>query len=295
MKSILATLLATGVSVSLADPLSAQVVWSDEFDSGTGPDPRYWTHDLGDNGWGNQELQYYTNSPGNARVETGELIVTARRSDGEAHAAPFSSARIRTQDKVTFKYGTVEARISVPNLADGLWPAFWTLGNSFSEVGWPACGEIDIMEMGSGDAIADGSVNRRVGSAAHWENGDSWASYPMFLDAEKNLAGDFHVFRMDWTPEAITTYLDGKQVWSMDIRPEQCSACSEFHQPHFLIMNMAVGGRYTGLLTEGEITAGLPAEMRVDYIRIIDNGHTVLGGSAILPDLVEISSAPTGR
>jgi beta-glucanase (GH16 family) len=212
------------------------------------------------------------------------LVITAREILGEGSAKRFSSARIRTQDKITFKYGTVEARIRVPDLADGLWPAFWLLGNNFSEVGWPACGEIDIMEMGSGDSIADGTVNRRVGSAAHWRNGDSWASHPMFLDADSDLPGDFHVFRMDWTPEAITTYLDGQQIWTLDIRPDHCSDCSEFHQPHFLILNLAVGGRYTGLLTEGDITAALPAEMSVDYVRIIDNGFTELGGSGVPRD-----------
>ena len=282
-----------GAATLLANPASAEIVWSDEFDSGSTPDTRTWSYDLGDNGWGNRELQDYTRSPDNARIENGNLVITAREIPwGEG--TRLTSARIRTQDKVTFKYGTVEARIRVPNLADGLWPAFWTLGNNFSEVGWPACGEIDIVEMGSGAAISAGVVNRRVGSTAHWENDDSAVNYGQFLDATVNLNDDFHTFRLDWTPESITTYLDGHQVWVMDIRPQNCTDCSEFHQPHFLILNLAVGGNYTGLLTEGQITAPLPAEMHVDYVRIIDNGHTELGGSAVPLDFGGTSPAYSG-
>ncbi len=283
MKRLISILLSSGAAILMADTSRAEVVWSDEFDTGSVPDPATWTYDLGDNGWGNRELQDYTRSPDNARIENGNLVITAREIPWGESGTRLTSARIRTQDKVTFRYGTVEARIRVPNLADGLWPAFWTLGNNFSEVGWPACGEIDIVEMGSGAAIAEGVVNRRVGSAAHWMNGDEWASYPLFLDAEADLSEDYHVFRLDWTPESITTYLDGQPVWTMDIRPESCPECSEFHEPHFLILNLAIGGNYTGLLSEDDITAPLPAEMHVDYVRIIDNGHTVLGG-LVSPD-----------
>ena len=293
MKRFYFTVLLMGAAALFANPACAQVVWSDEFDSGSVPDTRTWSYDLGDDGWGNRELQDYTRSPENARIEDGNLIITARQipwGDGTR----FTSARIRTQDKVTFKYGTLEARIRVPDLADGLWPAFWTLGNNFSEVGWPACGEIDVVEMGSGGAISAGVVNRRVGSTAHWENDDSYATYGQFLDADVDLNDDYHLFRLEWTPESITTYLDGQRVWVMDIRPQNCTDCSEFHQPHFLILNLAMGGNYTGLLTEGQITAPLPAEMHVDYVRIIDNGHTELGGSAIPLDFGGTSPANSG-
>ena len=294
MKRFVSTLLTTAVTALLANPAWADVVWSDEFDSGSVPDARIWSYDLGDDGWGNRELQDYTRSPDNARIENGNLIITAREIPWGESDTRLTSARIRTQDKVTFKYGTVEARIRVPNLADGLWPAFWTLGNNFSEVGWPACGEIDIVEMGSGAAISADVVNRRVGSTAHWENDDSYANYGQFLDAAVDLNDDFHIFRLEWTPESITTYLDGQQVWVMDIRPQNCTDCSEFHEPHFIILNLAVGGNYTGLLTESQITAPLPAEMHVDYVRIIDNGHTELGGSAIPLDFGGTSPAHSG-
>ena len=257
----------------------AQVIWSEEFDTGTTPDTSIWSYDLGANGWGNNELQEYTNSSQNARIADGNLVITVRESGSN-----FTSARIRTEDKLTFKYGKIEARIKMPDLADGLWPAFWTLGNDFSQVGWPSCGELDIVEMGSEQAIANNVINRRVGSAAHWENQDTGALYTRFIDTPADLNDDFHIFTMDWTPERVTTYIDGQQVWAFNIKSDQCADCSEFHQPHFIILNMAVGGSYTGLLNPGQITAATPAEMFVDYIRISDNGFTEMGGSGFITE-----------
>ena len=264
---------------STITPALAEVIWSDEFDTGTALDSAVWSYDLGDHGWGNQELQEYTKDAENVRVEDGHLVITVKEESGH-----FTSARVRTQDKLTFKYGTIEARIKVPNLADGLWPAFWTLGNDFSLVGWPDCGELDIMEMGSSAAISLDRTNRRVGSAAHWDNNGNWASYSRSLDLENDINDEFHIFSMDWTPERITTYIDGQQIWTHHIRIDTCADCSEFHNPHFIILNMAVGGSYTGLLDSNQITAPMPAEMHVDYIRIIDNGFTELGGSSIPVD-----------
>ena len=146
---------------------TSQVIWSDEFDSGSAPNSAVWTAETGGGGWGNSELQTYTSDPANLRVEGGNLIITAIASEGgrgRPGSKTFTSARIKTEGKLTIQYGTIEARIKIPDLADGLWPAFWTLGNNFSSVGWPDCGELDIMEMGFADAIAAGVVNRRVGS-----------------------------------------------------------------------------------------------------------------------------------
>jgi beta-glucanase (GH16 family) len=258
-----------------------QVIWSDEFDTGAAPDSAVWSYDLGAGGWGNQELQEYTSNSENVRIEDGNLVITVQELiNGEAGSS-FTSARVKTQDKLTFKYGTIEARIRIPDLADGLWPAFWTLGNNFSRVGWPYCGELDIMEMGSSSAISADVINQRVGSAAHWDNQGTWASYSRRLDSDSSLDDGFHLFSMDWTPTRITTYIDGKQIWTFYIKSDRCASCSEFHQPHFIILNMAVGGNYTGLFDTNQITAATPAEMLVDYVRIIDNGFTELGGSAI--------------
>jgi beta-glucanase (GH16 family) len=140
--------------------------------------PETWTFDFGDGcergicGWGNQELEYYTSRTENARVENGNLLIEARREDFPGK--PFTSARLKTYGRVQFKYGTLEARIKVPNLANGLWPAFWMLGTTGN---WPASGEIDIMEMGSGGAIQANLANKRVGTAVHWESGNAQADY----------------------------------------------------------------------------------------------------------------------
>ncbi len=256
-----------------------QLVWSEEFNTGTVPDNTVWSYALGANGWGNNELQNYTDDPANARIEDGNLVITILEQGSPDSNRTFTSARIRTRDKLTVKYGTIEARIWMPDLADGLWPAFWTLGNNFSEVGWPFCGELDIMEMGHAQAIADGVVNRRVGSTAHWEIDGKHASYGLHKDVPADLDDGYHLFRMDWTPDLVTTYIDGEQIWAIDISSESCTSCQEFHQPHFIIFNVAVGGNYTGLLNAGQISATFPAEMKVDYVRIFDNGFTELGGS----------------
>ena len=260
---------------------TAQVLWSDEFNSGSAPDSAVWTPETGAGGWGNSEIQTYTSDSANLRVEGGNLIITAIETAGRGPNKNYTSARIKTEDKLTFQYGTIEARMMVPDLADGLWPAFWTLGNNFSSVGWPDCGEIDITEMGYADAIAAGVVNRRVGSAAHWDYNNSYASYGLTYDAASDLNGAFHTYRMEWTPSLISTYVDNNLIWAFDITNPSSFGGEEFHQPHFMTLNLAVGGSLTGITSSRDITASFPAELVVDWIRISDNGYTVLGGSSI--------------
>jgi beta-glucanase (GH16 family) len=250
-----------------------------------------WSYDLGDGcasgicGWGNQEFQQYTSDPTNVRVESGELIITALRQtvNGPNDPGPdsyfFTSARIKTQDKLAIEYGSIEARIRLPDLADGLWPAFWTLGNNIADVGWPECGEIDIFEMGSAGAIADGAVNRRVGSHAHWDIDGDYAGYGLTYTAATELNDAYHIYRMEWTPTYVSTYIDGIWIWTMDLSNPQGFSGEEFHQPHFLILNLAVGGTYTGITeASSDITAMFPAEYRVDWIRVYDNSFTRLIG-----------------
>jgi beta-glucanase (GH16 family) len=140
------------------------------------------------------------------------------------------------------------------------------------------------MEMGSGASITQGVINRRVSSAAHWDNDGAGASYSRFIDTVSDLDDGFHIYSMNWTPEQITTYIDGQQIWVYRIQEDACASCSEFHQPHFVILNMAVGGNFTGLLSAGQISAATPAEMLVDYVRISDNGFTEVGGSSVVND-----------
>lgn len=294
-KSFLAalSLLCLGLlGTDTACAVTGELLWSEEFNTGSTPDSTTWSYDLGAGGWGNNELQEYTDDPANARIENGTLVISALRQ--EYARASFSSARIRTQDKLTFKYGTVEARIRVPDLANGLWPAFWTIGNNFSEVGWPACGELDILEMGHSSGISEGVVNQRVGSAAHWQR---WGSHHYFagsFDAPSDLNDGFHLFRMEWTPEVIKTFVDGKLIWAMEISDSTCVDCTAFHQPHFLILNLAVGGGYPQIFNPAEITAPIPAEMQVDYVRIYDNGFTELGGSAVDNEVPVVGAGHSG-
>jgi beta-glucanase (GH16 family) len=267
------------------------LVWSDEFDTGPTLDTSVWSYDLGDGcasgicGWGNNEYQLYTSDPANVRVEGGELIITALRqtvngpNDPGADEYTFTSARIKTQDRLAIQYGTIEARIQLPDLADGLWPAFWTLGSSITSVGWPACGEIDIFEMGSAGAIGDGVINRRVGSTAHWDSGGNYAGYGLAYTSSTDLNDAYHIYRMEWTPTYVSTYIDGIWIWTMGLSNPQNFGGEELHQPHFLLLNLAVGGNYTGITdTSASITAPFPAEYRVDWIRIYDNGFTNLLG-----------------
>jgi beta-glucanase (GH16 family) len=263
-------------------------VWSEEFEAGPSLDPVVWSYDLGDGcasgicGWGNSEFQVYTDDPANVRVEAGELIITAlRHTEGGPSNPTFTSARIKTKDKLAIRYGTIEARVRLPDLADGLWPAFWMMGNNIDEVGWPACGEIDIFEMGSAGAIAEGVVNRRVGSHAHWDVDGEYAGYGESFTAGSDLHDLYHVYRMEWTPDAIVTYIDGIRIWTFDISDPQSFSGEEFHLPQFLLLNMAVGGTYTGITgSPNRITATFPAEYRVDWIRVYDNGFTEFTGSA---------------
>lgn len=263
------SLLVSFLLLSTAGVGSAQepLIWSDEFD-GASVDTAAWNFETGGNGWGNQELQNYLAE--NASVSAGSLVIDIKREN--TGRRKFTSARLTTETKFSFQYGRIEARIMVPDLADGLWPAWWTMG--IQPGFWPDRGELDIMEMGSADAILDGVINRRVISAAHWDFQGSTADYGLSLDAPADLNGSWHIWEMTWTPEFINTYLDGQQIWEFDIRPIEEASLHEFHQPHFMLVNVAVGGTFTGILSVDGITAALPAQMLVDYIRLYDNGFT---------------------
>eukprot|EP00980_Cylindrotheca_fusiformis_P008175 scaffold1729_cov117-Cylindrotheca_fusiformis.AAC.13 len=287
----------------LFQPASAavgDVLWKDDFDGGS-LNNNYWSYDLGGGGWGNSELQTYTT--GAVSVSGGLLNIRADRTSNG-----FTSGRIKSDGKVTFRYGTLEARIRIPDSDEGLWPAFWTLGENFSEVGWPNSGEIDIMEVGQGLAITEGVVNRRVISGAHWEFEDRLAAYALWKTFNVDLNKDFHTYKLEWTPTSLSTYVDNIKVWEMDIGSANCVDCEEFHQPHFMVLNLAVGGYFTstggsgssgsssssGCSSSGssssssgegcgeprtDVTAPLPADMQVDWVQILDNGFSEVSPS----------------
>lgn len=259
-----------------ARPATAQtLVWSDEFD-GPEIDRSTWTFNTGGSGFGNGELQYYTARPENVFIESGNLVIEARRENYLGDKA-FTSSRLITNGRFSFKYGTVEARIQLPNVDNGLWPALWIMGTSFGAINWPAAGELDIMEFGRKDGFDAGVVNQRVVSAAHWEFEDSHASHHSFTDRPTVLYNDFHLFKMEWTPTEIRTYVDGDMFWSLDISDPVGDDLEEFHEPMFILTNVAVGGwNFIEITDPALITAMFPARMYIDYIRLYDSGDTEL-------------------
>ena len=225
-------LSALAVSLCSCAKQEWQLVWSDEFDGET-LNTAYWNVEDNARGGGNAELQYY--SPNNITIEnhpvTGErcLVLNAKREDYRNR--PCTSARLNTQDKVTVEYGKVEARIAFPYTADGLWPAFWMLGNNLAtnlgdnddidkklaeleaegRVVWPKCGEIDICEMGHLYGIENGIQDRYFNGACHWGesfNNGAYPNYGQFNTADYPVQGDFHLFTLIWTEDSIAMYLD---------------------------------------------------------------------------------------
>ncbi|MHC5122454.1 MAG: glycoside hydrolase family 16 protein [Planctomycetota bacterium] len=268
------------VFLALSIQVFGAVIWQDTFD-GPSIDTSVWAFEVGNgtDGWGNWERQYYTNNGNNAYIENGNLVIEAKNENQSGYS--FTSARMKTQGRLTFKYGTLEARIKIPDLADGLWPAFWLLGANIDQVGvgWPKCGELDIMEMGHSSAIAAGTQNRQVGAHAFWDNAGSNADYGGSTTKAVDLNNDYHIYKIAWTPYLITAYIDNVSFWSIDITPANLE---EFHEHMFILLNMAVGGSYTGIYNDNDITASFPAKMYIDWISITENAWTELwDGSGI--------------
>lgn len=264
------------VSITVINPIYAGIVWSEEFD-GPSIDKSKWTYDVGNWGFGNGELQYYTARPENAKIEDGKLVITALRENYIGSGNSFSSARLKTQGRFAFKYGTIEARIKVPDLANGLWPAFWLLGNNIGSHTWPACGEIDILEMGMEAAIKNNLQNKKHSAYAHWDYQGSYANYGIAVDSAVNLNEDYHLYKLTWTPSMIKAYIDGTEFWAFDISAGAANSLEEFHEPYFIIANLAVGGyNFVNITNPASITAPFPAKMYIDYIRVYDNPYTQL-------------------
>ncbi|GAB3482207.1 glycoside hydrolase family 16 protein [Nocardiopsis coralliicola] len=246
---------------SAAEPAAgaADLVWSDEFDgeAGGAPDAANWTHETGDHGWGNGELQNYTTSRENSALDgDGNLVITARQ-EGEG----YTSARMVTKDKVEHSYGRVEARIQIPR-GQGIWPAFWMLGADFPETEWPNSGEIDIMEnVGFEPSTVHGSVHGPGYSGGEGITGGY--DHPQGGD----FADGFHVYAIDWEPGSITWSVDGEPFHT--VTPADTGGNEwVFDQEFFLILNVAVGGEWPGYPDE---TTEFPQEMKVDYVRLYDS------------------------
>jgi beta-glucosidase len=245
------------------------LIWSDEFEgpAGAPPDPGRWGHDVGGWGWGNAEWQYYTDSTENAALDgNGALVITARQIDAGSGGlecwdglCAYTSARLLTRAKFEFTYGRVEARIKLPR-GQGIWPAFWALGNDFDRVGWPNCGEIDIMEnVGFEPSTVHGTVH------GPGYSGGSGIGGGIDLPGDEAFADDYYVFAVEWEPEALRWYVDGEQY--LTVTPESLPVGGDwvFDHPFFLILNVAVGGYWPGYPDE---TTEFPQTMHVDYVRV---------------------------
>jgi beta-glucanase (GH16 family) len=245
------------LTINQDDPdFVANLVWAEEFEYTGLPDPSKWNMETGGDGWGNQELQYYTNSENNAYVENGVLTITAREEQFGGN--DYTSARITTQNKFDFQYGRAEAMIRLP-YGQGMWPAFWMLGANFSSVGWPACGEVDIMEMVGGNAGGDNTTYATL----HWDNAGEHAEFGQSYALPSGiLADDFHVFAVEWNEQTITAYIDNIQYFEIDITPAELS---EFHNNFFIILNLAVGGTWPGPPNASTV---FPQTMEVEYVRV---------------------------
>ena len=239
------------------------LAWSDEFNGADGslPDASKWSIETGGNGWGNQELEYYTGRTKNIDVEHGHLVITARREDymgKDSVNRPFTSARIKTQGKFAQAYGRFEARIRIP-YGQGIWPAFWMLGNDIDQVGWPSCGEIDIMEnIGREPSTVHGTIH------GPGYSGNEGIGAPFTLPGIR-FAEQYHVFAVEWEPNAIRFYVDQHLYATRTPGELPKGKRWVFNQPFFLILNVAAGGDWPGNPDSSTI---FPQRMLVDYVRV---------------------------
>ncbi|HEU4775776.1 MAG TPA: family 16 glycosylhydrolase [Telluria sp.] len=241
-----------GASCGTTPPPSGwTLAWSDEF-NGTALDTSKWNIEVNGNGGGNNELQYYTSRPENVRVTGGELVIEARR---EAYMGKqYTSGRITTQNKASWQFGRMEARMKIPT-GKGTWPAFWMLGNSISSVGWPASGEIDIMEHINSEAVVHGTI--------HWSDQNN--VYANYGGPSGSLDySQYHVYAVEWDTAAIRWYVDGNKFHEVNIAGG-INGTSEFQSPFFLLFNLAVGGNWPGSPDGSTV---FPNRMQVDYVRV---------------------------
>ena len=231
----------------------ARLVWSDEFNKDGAPDPAKWGYDIGTghNGWGNQEAEYYTDRPQNVHISNGTLKITAVKEDYSGSS--FTSARLLTKDKFSFKYGKIEVRAKLPAGA-GTWPAIWMLGSNIGATGWPASGEIDIMEhKGREPGKIYGTVHHPHHSGANADGGT------VMIQGE---ATAFHTYSADWSPSMIRFYVDDRLYYSF---PN--SGSLPFNHDFFVLLNLAMGGHFGGPIDP----AFTSASMEVDYVRVYKN------------------------
>jgi beta-glucanase (GH16 family) len=237
-----------------ADPSAWTLVFADEFDVPGAPDPARWNHEIGY--IANDEKQYYTSATENAHVEDGALVIEARREKRMGYE--YTSARLNTKGRAEFLYGKVEIRAKLPT-GRGTWPALWMLGANIDEVGWPACGEIDIMENVGHDPQA---IVASVHTAAYNHVQGTQKNSTTKLDAPWT---DYHVYAAEWSPGRIDAFVDGRKYFTF-WNEGTGSRAWPFDKPQYLILNLAIGGTWGG--QKGIDDALFPQRLYVDYVRV---------------------------
>jgi beta-glucanase (GH16 family) len=251
MKRFFMTLFAACLLACLTTSAQTwQLAWSDEFTNGISAD---WVFETGtgSGGWGNNELEYYRRE--NATTSNGQLVITAKHES--FGGMQYTSARMKTAGHRSFRYGKIEARIAMPSF-QGVWPAFWMLGDNISTVGWPACGEIDIMEHVNTGNVVNGTI--------HWSNqNNQYANYGGSTTANSSITG-FHTYSIEWDASTIKWFVDGVQYFSANIA-NGINGTSEFQNSFFILLNLAIGGNWPGSTIDNN---AFPASMYVDYVRV---------------------------
>lgn len=293
------TALATVASLLALGALAGnyKLVWDDEF-NGTKLDLDAWNIEVNGDGGGNAELQYYRAE--NISIErepaSGQscLVLTAKKESYGGKG--FTSGRLNTMDKVIFTRGKIESRIKMPKTANGLWPAFWMLGNDFKSVGWPRCGEIDIVEMGNAQGISAGTQERFFNGACHWGfyKDGAYPNYARSTTWPTSLQdGEFHVFSLEWDENYVSMYVDhdknpnAEPYYKMGVSDTNGDWATGLYFQHdfFIVYDLAIGGYFTGILSDGGITAlkdaGSQAKMYIDWVRVYQDEDDV---NAIVPD-----------
>lgn len=241
------------------------LIWSDEFDgpAGTAPDAAKWGYDLGGHGWGNNELEYYTSRTENAYHDgAGHLVIKAVQehyTGADGVTREYTSARLVTRGKFEPLYGRIEARIKLP-FGQGIWPAFWMLGNDIGTAGWPTCGEVDVMEnIGREPSTNHGSLH-----GPGYSGGQPLTGI-FALPSGQRFADDFHTFAIEWEPRAVRFYVDGQLYQTRTPADLPAGAKWVFDHPFYLLLNVAVGGNWPG---SPDATTMFPQVMLVDYVRV---------------------------
>lgn len=256
------------------------LVWSDEFDYTGVPSPESWNYDLGGGGWGNNELQNYTNHPDNSRVQDGKLIIQAIKEDGY-----WTSARLVTKNKVDFLYGRMEVRAKIPT-GIGTWPAIWMLPKDWKYGDWPASGEIDVMEhVGYEPGVIHATVHTEAYNHAIGTQVGTSVTVPDFAAA-------FHDYTIEWTADKVDVYVDDQKYFTFNNDQTGNSATWPFDKRFHLILNIAIGGNWGGKLgIDSTLNA---ATMEIDYVRIYsrESGPEIKGPSSASPGETLIFEVP---